>query len=98
MNRFRLLFSSLWVFLQPFVNVFLAEFGPALAKSALAAVKIAAANLSAMPGAVKREHAYDLIVADLKAQGIRLGAEVTASMINAALEAAVQKVKFDNGR
>lgn len=98
MNRFKLLFSSLWVFLQPFVNIFLSEFGPVLAKSALAAVKVTAANFAAEPGSVKREHAYALIVSDLKYQGIQLGAQVTSSMINAALEAAVQKVKSDNGR
>lgn len=98
MTRFKLLFSSLWAFLQPFVNVFLSEFGPALAKSALAAVKITAANLAAEPGSVKRENAYTLIVSDLRHQGIQIGAQVTSSMINAALEAAVQKLKADNGR
>jgi len=98
MTRFKLLFSSLWAFLQPFVNVFLSDFGPVLAKSALAAVKITAANLAAEPGAVKRESAYALIVSDLKHQGVQIGAEVTTSMINAALEAAVQKVKSDDGR
>lgn len=96
MTRFKLLFSSLWAFLQPFVNVFLSEFGPVLAKSALAAVKITAANLATEPGAVKRENAYAMIVSDLKRQGIQLGAQITSSMINAALEAAVQKLKADN--
>lgn len=93
MNRFKLLFSSLWTFLQPFIAIFLSEIGPALVKSATEAVKLAAANLAAEPGSVKRGAAYDMIVADLRAQGIQLGAQVTTSMINAAIEAAVAAFK-----
>ncbi len=93
MSRFKLLLSSLWTFLQPFIAIFLSEIGPALVKSATEAVKLAAANLAAEPGSVKRAAAYDMIVADLRAQGIQLGAQVTTNMINAAIEAAVAAFK-----
>lgn len=93
MTRFKLLLSSLWGFLQPFVAIFLSEIGPVLAHSATEAVKLAAANLANEPGAVKRGAAFDMIVADLRHQGIELGVQVSTSMINAAIEAAVLGLK-----
>lgn len=95
MNRFRLFFSSLWGFLQPFVAIFLSKAGPLLASAAVAAVRAVGESMSGSSGSEKRDAAFAAIEADLKRQGVSIGAEVTASMINAAIEAAVQKVKAD---
>jgi len=97
MSRFKLFFSGLWSFLQPFIAIFLSKAGPLLASAALAAVKATADSMSGASGADKRDAAFKAIEADLMRQGVAIGAEVTSSMINAAIEAAVQKVKRDNG-
>lgn len=97
MSRFKLFFSSVWGFLQPFVALFLTKAGPLLAAAAISAVKVTAASLQEADGAQKREHAFNLIMDDLKRQGVAMGAEVTTSMVNAAIEVAVQKVKADRG-
>lgn len=61
--------------------------GPLLAEAAMAAVTVAAdINVS---DSEKREKAYELIAEDLRSKGVI----VTASVINMAIEAAVQKLK-----
>lgn len=92
-EKVKLLASHIWDFIEPFIDVFLSEVGPILAKAAMSAVQATAANMSGASGADKRNAAYSAIVEDLKQQGIQIGTQVTTSMINAALEAAVQKFK-----
>ncbi|WP_316347629.1 phage holin, LLH family [Desulfuromonas acetoxidans] len=93
MSRFKLFFSSAWSFLKPFVSIFMSAAGPVLADAATKAVKATAQSLADGSGSDKRQAAYDLIVDDLKSQGVALGTTVTTSMINAAIEAAVQGLK-----
>lgn len=81
--------SSIGNFLLPFVKIFLSSLGPVVAKAAMAAVTTTAESLKGATGAEKRDAAYKLIVDELKQQGVT----VAESMINAAIEAAVQKLK-----
>lgn len=91
--RIKLVFSSIWTFLEPFVKLFVSSAGQILSSVALDAVKMVAADPSMLKsgGLEKRQAAFNIIVASLKAKGI----EASTSIINAAIEAAVQKVKGD---
>lgn len=81
-----------WEFLKPLLMVFLSKTGQILAASALRAVAVVAESYSSKSGDEKRSAAFDLIVEDLKSQGVALG----ASMINLAIESAVQKLKAES--
>lgn len=94
-DRLKLITSSVWGFLKPMIAVFLSAMGPVLAKSAAAAVRSVAESQPVAPGYVKRESARSIIVADLTRQGIEVGAQVTESAINAAIEAAVLGLKAE---
>jgi hypothetical protein len=94
-EKMAVVFSGIWDFLGPFVGVFLSKAGTALAQSAIQAVKVVAETAGQADGAEKREAAFGLIVNDLEKKGIEIGADVTSSMINAAIEVAVQKIKVE---
>jgi ribosome-associated translation inhibitor RaiA len=94
-ERLKLVFSKIWDFLAPFVKVFLSSAGNILAASAITAVKTVAQTMGEADGAAKRKAAFTTIVTALKGQGITLGVQVTTSMIYAAIEAAVQKLKTE---
>lgn len=83
--------GKVWEFLKPMLTVFLSQAGQILAAAALRAVKAVAENYGKEDGAVKRDAAFVMIREDLRAQGITLG----ASVINMAIETAVQKLKAD---
>jgi hypothetical protein len=88
-EKTKIVFSQIWDFLAPFVKIFLSEAGQILAASAIKAVTSVAATMNDADGDTKRKAAFDLIKAELISQGVTLG----TSMINAAIEAAVQKLK-----
>jgi len=88
-QKTKIVFSNIWNFLGPFVKIFLSEAGQILAASAIKAVTAVATNMQSADGDEKRKAALNIIKADLIGQGIYLG----TSMINAAIEAAVQKLK-----
>jgi hypothetical protein len=94
-EKFKLITSSIWNFLRPLIVLFLSEIGPILAKAAAAAVRSAAEARADQPGIVKREYARSIIVADLQRQGIEIGANLTESAVNAAIEAAVLGLKAE---
>ena len=87
MDKIKFLMSDLWGFLWPFILVMLTSGGQLLAASAMAAV--AAMATSDLSGPDKRDMALDMIKKDLRAGGIT----IATSVINAALEAAVVKLK-----
>ena len=93
MDRFKVIFTWVWAFIKPFVKQLMSKAGPILAQAALAAVKATAQNMTGATNAEKRDAAYGLIVSDLKTQGIAVGIDVGTSMVNAAIELAVQKMK-----
>lgn len=90
-ERIKFLASGMWDFLRPLIRVFLSSIGPILAQAASAAVQVAAAK--AISSTEKKDSAYSAIVVDLEKQGFKYGADFTASMVNAAIEAAVQGLK-----
>ncbi|MDD2367354.1 MAG: phage holin, LLH family [Desulfuromonadaceae bacterium] len=91
----KIISSSVWRFALPFLRRLLTGSGTILLTSALSAVKMIADSGIGSSGAEKRELAYHVIAEDLKGKGITLGVEVSTSMINAAIELAVQKLKAD---
>jgi len=87
MIKIQFIMSQMWEFLKPFIMVLMSKIGPVLMEAAMDAVTAAAA--SALDNNEKRSYAFDIIVDDLKQQGIEIG----ASVINLAIEAAVAKVR-----
>ena len=81
--------SGIWDFILPFLKVLLTQGGQILAKTAVEVVTAVAQNYTASPGDQKKTIAFNLITDSLAKQGIQLG----ASVINAAIESAVQKIK-----
>lgn len=92
MTRLKVIFSWIWAFIMPFVIQLGTAIGPILAKAAMDAVKLAA-DQSAMSNNEKREYAYWLIAEELKTSSIVAGRDIATSMINAAIEMAVVKMK-----
>jgi hypothetical protein len=91
-EKIKIVFSNIWAFIGPFVKVFASAIGPVLASAAEQAVKeIAVSTLSG--DQERRDAAFSKVSSDLKEKGIAIGVQVTTSMINAAIEAAVQKLK-----
>jgi hypothetical protein len=94
-ERIKIVTSSIWAFVLPFLRQLLTQAGPVLMTSAMTAVKLIADNGLGSSGEQKRDMAFRAIAADLQAKGIEIGVQVTTSMINAAIEVAVQKLKAD---
>lgn len=89
----KLISSSIWSFVLPFIKLMLSQAGPILAAAALEAVKAVAANASGSTDAEKRNLAFDAIGRSLKTKGIEIGVGVSTALVNAAIEAAVLKLK-----
>lgn len=86
---FKAVSSGAWDFILPFIKILLSSSGQILAQVAMDTVKQIAINNSNAPGAQKKAIAFDVISNSLTTQGIALG----ASVINMAIESAVQKLK-----
>lgn len=87
LDVFKLIMSNVWVILKPMVLAFLSKSGTILLEVATEVVKnLAAQDLSSSD---KREQAFKTIKSTLKSRKV----EVTDSLINAAIEIAVQKIK-----
>lgn len=84
---------GIWEFLKPFLMMFTTRAGVALAGVAIQAVAAVGTDSALLTDDDKRRAAFDQIVEDLTRQGIQIGVEVTTSMINSAIEAAVQYQK-----
>jgi len=85
----RLLTSNIWEFVKPFLVILLSNSGQILAQAAMNAVTNVALAYGNSSGEQKRQLALDSVGKELQRQGIEMG----ASVINMALEAAVQKLK-----
>lgn len=94
-EKIKIIMSSIWEFVLPFLRQLMHQAGPVLAAAALSAVKVTASSLKDASGAEKRQAAFDAIVADLGKQGLQIGIDVSTSMINAAIEVALQKIKAE---
>lgn len=89
MVKFKFMMSSIWLFLLPFVQILLTKGGLILATVAMQAVQIVAESMKDEDGTDKKEAAFDIIKKELTEQGI----DLASSVINAAIEAAVLKLK-----
>jgi hypothetical protein len=96
-EKIKLVTSAIFDFCLPFLRQLAKDAGPILAKAALAAVKIVAANYSGATSSAKRDAAFELIADDLKKQGVTIGIDIGTSLVNAAIEIAYQKIK-DSGK
>jgi hypothetical protein len=92
-EKLKIISSSIWTFVLPFLRLMLSKAGPILAQAALAAVQAVAANASGASSSQKRNQAFELISADLRNQGIKVGVDVSTALVNAAIETAVLKLK-----
>lgn len=92
-DSFTAIWSDVWTFLHPLIRVFMSEAGQILGQIALQTVMDIAKDPSMVKseGLAKRQAAFEKITAQLKDKGI----VIAESMVNAAIEAAVQKAKAD---
>ena len=88
-EKTRIIFSNVWDFLGPFIKIFLSSAGTILAEVAMKSVIQVAATMGDADGDAKRKMALGMIKQELMARGIELG----VSVINSAIEAAVQRLK-----
>lgn len=88
-EKVKLVLSDIWEFLEPFVLIFLTESGQIVAEVAFKVVVEIALTMGDADGETKRKAAYQIIVDELSDRGLTLG----VSVINAAIEAAVQRLK-----
>lgn len=86
-EKMKFLASSMWTFLRPLIRQFLTAVGPLLATAAQSAVAVAGAK--AISSTEKRDFAFKQIVVALEMQGLEMGKDFSARMVNAAIEAAV---------
>jgi hypothetical protein len=85
----KVVFSNTWDFLAPFVKIFLSSAGVILAEIAIKTVTNIALTMADADGDAKRKEAVKQIQAELISRGIVLG----VSVVNSAIEAAVQRIK-----
>jgi hypothetical protein len=86
-EKLKFIVSEVWAFLLPFIKILLTSGGKILMNAALEAVQ-ACASMKDASGAQKRDAAFAIITAKLTGAGV----EMATSVINAAIEAAVQKI------
>ncbi|MEW6505535.1 MAG: phage holin, LLH family [Chloroflexota bacterium] len=88
-EKIKFILSKAWDFLAPFIRVLLTQAGMILAEAAMEAVKQVETTMGDSDGAAKRAAAFAMIQSSLKTKGVQLA----ASVINMAIEAAVNRMK-----
>lgn len=97
-TKLKFIWSWLWVFLKPVIVFLLTELGKDLAEAAANAVRKAAGLPEHTTNLERHKIAYNAVVRDMKALGHNVGeegAKLTDSMINAAIELALQGLKVE---
>jgi hypothetical protein len=89
MDKVKVIFSKVLEFLLPLIRKFLVDGGLIALQLAFEVVPIVAQSFAHGSGEEKRKEAFKMILDKAKAQGLVL----STSMINAAIEAAVAKLK-----
>jgi hypothetical protein len=99
-EKFDAVFTDVWDFLAPIVKIFMSKGGDILKDTAMTVVKEIAKDpsLIASGGLAKRQAAFDRITTNLKDSAPQLISELGESVINLAIEAAVQKVKAEGAK
>ena len=89
MEKIKFIMSGLWTFLRPFIFQLMTQGGQLLAQVAMEAVTEVEQSMRSADGAQKRAQAFDSIQSELKRSGVK----IAASVVNAAIEAAVVAIK-----
>ena len=89
MEKIKFIMSGLWTFLRPFIFQLMTQGGQLLAQVAMEAVTEVEQSMQSADGAQKRSQAFDNIQSELKHSGVK----IAASVVNAAIEAAVVAIK-----
>lgn len=84
--------SSIGKFLLPFVRSFFTAMAPVVVSSATRAVQTVAQDMGGADWRERRDAAFDLVVKDLKEQGLVVGVDIAIRLVNKAIEAAVEAV------
>ena len=87
--KMKFIMSQAWDFLAPFIWVMMTQAGQLLAKTALEAVSAVNVSMQSADGPAKRAQAFETIKDELLHNCVSLA----TSTINAAIEAAVIKLK-----
>lgn len=98
-TKLKFIWSWVWPLLRPIVIFFLSELGKDLAAAAAAGVRKAAGLPEGTTNLERHKVAYNIVVRDMKAVGQTLGedgAKLTESMINTAIEVALQNLKHED--
>ena len=85
---------TLWFFIGPILAIIIQNAGKVLIDAAARAVRVAATEYESENGNMKRELAFAEIKRDLELKGV----EVTDWVINAAIEAAVGRLKKEQNK
>ncbi len=90
-ENFKLFMSKSWTILRPFILMFVKRAAFILLMSATEAVLTINNDMPDASGKQKRRAAFDLIKTDLSSRQI----EISTSLINSAIEIAVQNAKIN---
>jgi len=90
-EKLKLIMTQVFDFLLPFISRFLTEAGQFALMAAFKYVPVIAMTMTGKDGDEKRKEVFRLIMEEAKAKGI----ELSTSLVNAAIEAAVAKFKKD---
>lgn len=88
--KVKLIFSAIGTWVFPLLRSLSTNMGQAVLKQAIVVVKDIAISMAAADNETKRKAAFNAIVASLKKQGLQ---DLESSVINAAIETAVQFMK-----
>jgi len=89
-DKMKLMFSAIWALVLPLLKTFSSKVGKIVLQEAITVCGQIATTMLAANGPDKKKAAFKIIVADLKSKGIQ---QVEDSLINAAIETAVQYLK-----
>jgi hypothetical protein len=88
-EKIRFILGRMWDFLAPFIRILMTQAGELLAQAAMEAVTAVQSSMADQSGEEKRKAAFEAIEKSLLQNGVKLG----ASVINMAIEAAVNRMK-----
>jgi len=89
-NRIKLMFSSIFAWVLPLLKALSTNVGKVVLKEAVSVCGNIATTMLAADGTQKKKEAFEQIVLNLRKQGLT---DLSDSMINAAIETAVQFLK-----
>lgn len=95
MEKFKFIMSGLWSFLAPLIVALFTSVGQALVVSVAEAVKVGASLPAGTKSDDRYEAAFNFVKEDMANKNYILGTDFAVSLTNAAIEAAVVKLKAE---